>query len=226
MADGRGSDADAGPSVDVSEAIQFAESFPATETGGTQDAGSQQSPPPVEENPQHPGEQASEPAAGDQKGGKKKRTYSQVQMPSHDQIMQEEFMNNCAVRTGLSGVMGMGLGAAFGVAMGTFDTAGGGLDGSVDTTKQTTRQVLRDMWRNTSRKSWSYAKGFGAMGSLFAGSECVIEKARAKHDMYNSIYAGCFAGGALAHSAGPKGMCIGCASFAAFSYMIDRFMER
>ena len=28
------------------------------------------------------------------------------------------------------------------------------------------------------------------MGSLFAGSECVIEKARAKHDMYNSIYAG------------------------------------
>ena len=37
--------------------------------------------------------------------------------------MQEEFMNNCAVRTGLSGVMGMGLGAMFGIAMGTFDTA-------------------------------------------------------------------------------------------------------
>ena len=36
----------------------------------------------------------------------------------------------------------------------------------------------------------SYAKGFGAMGALFAGSECVIEKTRAKHDMYNSIYAG------------------------------------
>lgn len=32
-------------------------------------------------------------------------------------------MNNCAVRTGLSGVMGMGLGAMFGVAMGTFDSA-------------------------------------------------------------------------------------------------------
>ena len=93
------------------------------------------------------------------------------------------------------------------------------------------------------------------MGALFAGSECVIEKARAKHDMYNSIYAGtsfewnplngtvvvllmlisalksplvpgCFAGGALAHSAGPKGMCVGCVSFAAFSYMIDRFLER
>lgn len=37
--------------------------------------------------------------------------------------MQEDFMNNCAIRTGLSGVMGLGLGAMFGVAMGTFDTA-------------------------------------------------------------------------------------------------------
>ena len=44
-------------------------------------------------------------------------------MPSQEQIMQEDFMNNCAVRTGLSGVMGMGLGAMFGIAMGTFDTA-------------------------------------------------------------------------------------------------------
>lgn len=38
-------------------------------------------------------------------------------------------------------------------------------------------------------------------------------------------FAGCFAGGALAHSAGPKGMCFGCVSFAAFSYMIDRFLD-
>ena len=54
---------------------------------------------------------------------KKKKTFQQVQMPSHEQIMQEDFMNNCAIRTGLSGVMGLGLGAMFGVAMGTFDTA-------------------------------------------------------------------------------------------------------
>ena len=57
------------------------------------------------------------------KEAKKKKTYQQVTMPSHEQIMQEDFMNNCAIRTGLSGVMGLGLGAMFGVAMGTFDTA-------------------------------------------------------------------------------------------------------
>lgn len=48
---------------------------------------------------------------------------------------------------------------------------------------------------------------------------------RAKHDIYNSVYAGCAAGAVLAHSAGPKGMCLGCASFAAFSAVIDKIME-
>ena len=72
----------------------------------------------------------------------------------------------------------------------------------------------------------SYAKGFGAVGALFAGSECVIEKIRARHDIYNSLYAGCFAGATLSHRAGPQAMCIGCASFAAFSVVIDKFMER
>lgn len=71
----------------------------------------------------------------------------------------------------------------------------------------------------------SYAKGFGAMGALFAGSECVIEKARAKHDRWNSIYAGCTAGAVLAHSGGPKAMALGCGTFAAFSAAIDHFMD-
>ena len=63
------------------------------------------------------------------------------------------------------------------------------------------------------------------MGALFAGTECVIEKARAKHDARNSVYAGCATGAIMAHSGGPKAMCIGCATFAAFSALIDRFMS-
>ena len=31
-------------------------------------------------------------------------------MPSQEQMIQEDFMNNCATRTVVSGVMGMGLG--------------------------------------------------------------------------------------------------------------------
>jgi mitochondrial import inner membrane translocase subunit TIM22 len=70
----------------------------------------------------------------------------------------------------------------------------------------------------------SYAKGFGAMGALFAGSECAVEKMRAKHDIYNSVYAGCFTGAVLAHKAGPQAMCAGCATFAALSAAIDHFL--
>lgn len=68
----------------------------------------------------------------------------------------------------------------------------------------------------------SYAKGFAAMGALFAGSECLIESYRGRHDSLNSVYAGCTTGAILGYSGGPKAMCIGCASFAAFSVVIDR----
>lgn len=53
--------------------------------------------------------------------GKPKKEYRQIQMPSADQIVQEDMMNNCGVRTVMSGVMGMGLGVLFGVVMGTMD---------------------------------------------------------------------------------------------------------
>lgn len=69
-------------------------------------------------------------------------------------------------------------------------------------------------------------KGFGGMGLLFSGAECVVEKVRARHDMWNSALAGCFAGGLLAYNTGPKGICFGCASFAAFSVAIDAITDR
>ena len=53
-----------------------------------------------------------------------KKTYSQLQLPSPEQMAQEEAMNNCGVRTVLSGVMGAGLGVVFGIFMGTMDMAG------------------------------------------------------------------------------------------------------
>ena len=54
---------------------------------------------------------------------KERKVYQQIQLPSPEQIMQEDFMNNCATRTVLSGVMGMGLGVLFGIVMGSMDSA-------------------------------------------------------------------------------------------------------
>ncbi len=52
-----------------------------------------------------------------------KKTYKQVSIPSQEEQLQEDSMNNCAVRTVLSGGMGMVLGVVFGIFMGTMDGA-------------------------------------------------------------------------------------------------------
>ena len=52
-----------------------------------------------------------------------KKVYRQIVIPTPEQMMSEEFMNNCATRTVMSGVMGLGLGVLFGVVMGSMDGA-------------------------------------------------------------------------------------------------------
>ncbi|CAL8467138.1 g6674 [Coccomyxa elongata] len=165
-------------------------------------------------------------SSGSQPKQKKKKEYTRIEPTTPEQLAQEDLMNNCAVKTVVSGVMGSFLGAAFGVFMGAMDTATPAMDGAAaGAEKQTTGQVIRQMLKTTGQRSISYAKGFGAVGALFAGSECVIEKIRAKHDIYNAVYAGCAAGGLLASSAGPKAMCAGCVTFAAFSAFIDKMLD-
>jgi len=175
--------------------------------------------------------------------------------------MQQETMNNCLVRSILSGVGGGVMGVGFGVFFGSMEGSGGGVysvcvlvpifishmlrmfhywrlltklsitypsttpQPMVIDEKKTARQVLKEMAQNIGSKSLSYAKGFAVVGLLFAGSECIVEKTRAKHDLRNSLYAGCFSGAALAYKTGPRGMCTGCAGFAAFSVLIDKIME-
>ena len=51
------------------------------------------------------------------------RTYRRVELPTPEQMAQDEFMNNCGTRTVLSAVMGSGLGVLFGIFMGTMDTS-------------------------------------------------------------------------------------------------------
>jgi hypothetical protein len=57
------------------------------------------------------------------KAEKKRKVYKQLVLPTPEQMQQEDVMNNCGVRTVLSGVMGAGLGAVFGVFMVTMDAA-------------------------------------------------------------------------------------------------------
>lgn len=65
-----------------------------------------------------------------------------------------------------------------------------------------TRVVLRETWVLMKEKSRSYAKGFAGMGFLYSGTECMIERYRAKHDAMNATLAGCATGGLLAAPGG------------------------
>ncbi|GLU11921.1 hypothetical protein SLE2022_286390 [Rubroshorea leprosula] len=76
------------------------------------------------------------------------------------------------------------------------------------------------------QRSWSSAKTFAVMGLIFSAVECVVEKSRAKHDMTNTVVAGCATGGAMSARGGPKAACAGCAGFAAFSVFIEKIFDR
>ena len=92
---------------------------------------------------------------------------------------------------------------------------------------------------------WRSGKGFGKVGALYAGIECVIESVRiysissglvidslvlqqyrARNDMVNPVAAGFVAGGILARNSGPTGALGGGLAFAAFSAAIDLFLRR
>lgn len=154
---------------------------------------------------------------------RKPRTIKPFVPPSPEQILQEDIMNHPITRFGISGVLGGGMGAVFGIVMGGTDPITPEAAEAAKTTPW--RQQAVKAWRSAMQRSWSYAKGFALFGAVFAGSEATIEAARGQHDLYNSVSAGCFTGAALAVKQGPTAMCVGCAGMATFSYFIDRFFE-
>jgi import inner membrane translocase subunit TIM22 len=160
-----------------------------------------------------------------QQPGKKKRerkTYERVKLPTPEEVYQQDAMDNCAIKTAMSCVLGGALGGVMGVVFGAFEPME---VPAPDAPKVKLTETIRQGVRSAGARSWSYAKGFAAFGALYAGSECVVEKVRAKHDVTNSAYAGCFTGGVMARSGGPSGMAFGCASMAALSVAMDKFMD-
>ncbi|XP_031271853.1 mitochondrial import inner membrane translocase subunit TIM22-4 [Pistacia vera] len=148
-----------------------------------------------------------------------KPQYEAFRMPTTEEIRAQEVWNNCAVRSVVSGVMGGGLGFAMGIFLGA-------LDNPIMQEEMTGRQQFMYTMRQMGQRSWSSAKTFAVMGLVFSAAECVIEKARAKHDTTNTVVAGCVTGGTMSAKGGPKAACVGCAGFAAFSVVIEKFLDR
>lgn len=86
------------------------------------------------------------------------------------------------------------------------------------------REQLRTTMRATGEKSLYWCRNFAFITGVFGGSECLVEKYRGKHDVWNSVASGCITGAALQAKSGPQAAAVGCGGFAAFSLVIDSFM--
>jgi len=166
-----------------------------------------------------PAEGAPAVAMGGDGGGGRGGGVAQLRLPSADEIRAQDIFNNCAVRTAVSGVMGGGMGVFMGMLFGALDTP-------LHAETMTARQQFVHAARTMGSRSMHMAKTFAIMGAIFSGTECLVEKARAKHDTVNTVTAGCVTGGSMSARAGPQAACLGCAGFAAFSVLIEKIFDR
>lgn len=136
-------------------------------------------------------------------------------------------MENCAIKASVSGVLGGGMGLLFGLVFSTSPSDLShipmpGPDGKYPPPAPFQwRRHFRDMGKGA---LW-YGRSFAVVGLLFAGAECVVEKARGKSDIWNGLGGGCVAGAMLSYKGGPAAMMVGCTGFAAFSLVIDLVMD-
>jgi len=86
------------------------------------------------------------------------------------------------------------------------------------------REQMRTMVRATGEKSIYWCRNFAFITGVFNGSECLVEKYRGKHDLWNSVASGCVTGAMLQAKSGPQAAAMGCGGFAAFSIVIDKIM--
>ena len=135
------------------------------------------------------------------------------------QVQPDKIFESCLVRAAFSGVAGFGLGGLMG---GFFHTMQ-----PVDTfdEKMSFREQIRRQYKGFGANCVRMAKGFGKVGLVYSGIECAVERERAQRDIPNALYAGCITGAVLAYQAGPQGMAMSCAGFAAFSAAIEAVMS-
>mmetsp|Transcript_10004 Transcript_10004/g.10490 ORF Transcript_10004/g.10490 Transcript_10004/m.10490 type:complete len:205 (+) Transcript_10004:3-617(+) len=127
-------------------------------------------------------------------------------------------------------ISGIFIGGILGVGMGLFMSAMGGDISQIQVWKgreippPPVREQIRAGYKGTLGKMKGWSKNFAILTALFGGVECVIEKYRSKHDVWNPVASGCVVGATLSASGGPTAACLGCVGFAGFSYLMDKVM--
>mmetsp|Transcript_3233 Transcript_3233/g.5713 ORF Transcript_3233/g.5713 Transcript_3233/m.5713 type:complete len:185 (+) Transcript_3233:208-762(+) len=152
--------------------------------------------------------------------------FSKTDLPNGDPTLtpRRDIGETCGGKI----ISGAFIGAFMGVGLGLFMGAMGGDTSAIEVIKgrevppAPLREQMRSGYKATGAKAKGWAKQFGVLTALFGGVECVVEKYRAKHDVWNPVISGCAVGATLSASGGPGAACLGCAGFAGFSYLIDK----
>lgn len=133
-------------------------------------------------------------------------------------------MESCIVKSCVSGVMGGGLGLLMGIVFTSMGSDPFMQDARVR--DMSTRDQIKYSYRQTVTRSKSLGKQFGFIGGMYSLIECVIEKKRASHDIYNPLMAGCITGSLLAIKGGVQATLVGGIGFMLFSLAIEKWQER
>jgi import inner membrane translocase subunit TIM22 len=134
--------------------------------------------------------------------------------------------NSCGGKAAI-GVFGGGvMGLLMGVFLGAMSDATPPVQviAGKDVPQAPLREQVKVTMRATADKSLYWCRNFAFITGVFGGSECLVEKYRGKHDVWNAVASGCITGAALQAKSGPQAAAFGCGGFAAFSFVIDSFM--
>lgn len=134
--------------------------------------------------------------------------------------------NSCGGKAAI-GVFGGGLmGLLMGVFLGAMSDATPPVQiiNGKDVPQAPMKEQIRVTFRATAEKSLYWCKNFAFITGVFGGTDCLVEKYRGKHDVWNSVASGCITGAALQAKQGPQAAAIGCGGFAAFSLVIEQVM--
>jgi len=151
-----------------------------------------------------------------------KLTASTNELPPDFSWLSESCSGKAAIGIFGGGIMGLLMGVFLG-AMSDLTPPVTMIDGK-DVPQAPLKEQFRTTMRATADKSRYWCRQFAFITGVFGGSECLVEKYRGKHDIWNPVASGCITGAAMQAKSGPQAAMMGCGGFAAFSIVIDLVM--
>jgi import inner membrane translocase subunit TIM22 len=168
------------------------------------------------------------PLYGNKSEGKFLPFFKQINLPippPEIPVLTTLIPEACGTKVITGAIMGSVLGVGLGIFMGAMgDVSPIQIIRGREVPQATLTEQTRIAFKSTMSKTRGWAKSFGVLSALFGGVECLIEKYRAKHDVWNPVASGCVVGAALSAKGGPAASCIGCVGFAGFSLVVDKIM--